>query len=216
MYDINGIATISIFTEKAFYRIDDTLKKDYGDEIYNFHKNLGIYSIRFYEELLPLLAPFGNLRPKASEVLRTLGPLLGSTDEIFKDSTIIFKAFSALGVDVEKAVRVKNSPAFTVTSEMTDPINLVSSHKSNASNPTESIPPGWEKYKNNSGIPYYYHRATNKTQWIRPPMRPPGAPQFQNPVIMKKNPLQNITKLTQLASRNPLLKKRTRKNRKSN
>jgi serine/threonine protein kinase len=245
-YDEYGNIIIAIFTEKSLYRINDTLKKDYGDEIYNFHKNLAVFSMRFYEELIQLLVPFGNLRPTASSALKTLGPLLSSTDELFKNPNLTYKALSALGVNLEKPVIISQSSLQSGVTNITPPHSLALSETNNnlppgwerhtndsgqlyyydratkksqwERPPPETLPPGWEKHLNTSGIPYYYHRNTNKTQWIRPPIRPKGEPtRIPNPVTnmkMTRNPLQNITKLTQFAKQAP--KKRTRKNRRSN
>jgi serine/threonine protein kinase len=203
-YDPNGNPIIAIFAGTNFYWINDDLKKDFGEEIYNFHKSLAVLSMQFYEHLLPLLLPFGNLRPKASDVLKVLGPLLGSTEDIFKDSNLTYRAFSTLGIAVEKAIIVNYSSALTGVTNISAPHSLALSETN------ENLPPGWEKVISSKGYPFYYHRLTHKSQWAKPPMRPPGEPPKG-----VANPLHNMKKPQPV--NNPLYpKKRTRKNRRSN
>ena len=251
-YDENGNIIIIVSANKSLYRIDEIFRTDYSDEIYNFHKNLAVFSMKFYEQLLPLLLPFGNLRPKASDVLKTLGPLLNSTEDLFKNPNLTYKALSAIGANLEKPVIIDKLSVQTAVTNITPPHSFALSANNdglppgwethiNVSGkyfyydrtkdksqwerpPPEIIPVGWEKYVNKTGVPYYYHAATNKSQYIKPfikpPMRPSGVPTRNlKPVItnkIKQNPLKNISKLTQLVSNNPLPKRRTRKNRKSN
>ena len=216
VYGPTGTPTISIFTETIFYRIDDEFKTDFGDDIYNFHKSLAVVSMKFYEQIKTLLVPFGDRRPTAHAILMTLSPVLGYTEDIFKDPTITYRAFSAIGVDVEKAVLTNHSSAFTGVTNVSVPHSLALSEAN------EGLPPGWEKHiSTTTGQPYYYEVATKRTQWARPRERSEEPPQrVVNPmknVKVERNPLLNITKLSQLAVNNPLhVPKRTRKNRRSN
>lgn len=34
--------------------------------------------------------------------------------------------------------------------------------------PADALPDGWSKEKDSDGRTYYYHRATKKSQWVRP------------------------------------------------
>ena len=225
VYDTKtGVVTISISAGGKVYSKDD-LKLKFSHDIYKFHGELSKVSMRFYDEINKLIVPFGNLRPTASETLKALGPILGTMDSVFGDSVLTYKALKAVGVDVGEPIVTKPISAFTGVSELTDPNSMAVSHKSNASNPTESLPPGWEKHMSKNGVPYYFEVATRKSQWVRPPQRPSGEPpqRVANPMAnmkMVRNPLQNLGQFPRLVN-NPLIirnrsKARTRKNRRSN
>jgi len=107
----NGKIVTGIAIEEEIYSInDDTLRTHYGDEIYNFHKSLAILSAKFYEQILPFLLPFGNLRPKASDLLRIMSPLLSSTENIFKNPKLTYKAFRGIGIPLEKPLTIVSTP----------------------------------------------------------------------------------------------------------
>lgn len=143
-------------------------------------------------------------------------------DSVFVDSALTYKALKAVGVDVAEPIVTKQLSDIIGVSELTDPNSLALSHKSNASNPTESLPPGWEKHISRDGRPYYFEVATSKSQWVKPPMRPEG-----NPPPRVINPMRNMRVTRNLMPNlfpkivnNPLIVQnrlhRTRKNRRSN
>jgi serine/threonine protein kinase len=215
------VATISILTGGRVYSKDD-LKLKFSQDVYNFHGKLSKVSMKFYDEINKLILPFGNLRPTASEMLKVLGPILGTMDSVFGDSSLTYKALKAAGVDVAEPIVTKQLSDIIGVSELTDPNSLALSHKSNASNPTESLPPGWEKHISRDGRPYYFEVATSKSQWVKPPMRPEG-----NPPPRVVNPMRNMRVTRNLMPNlfpkivnNPLIVQnrlhRTRKNRRSN
>jgi hypothetical protein len=91
--------------------------------MYNFHKNLSVLSAKFYEQILPFLLPFGNLRPKASDLLRVLSPLLSSTDHIFKNPDLSYKSLSSIGVNLYNPFIIRPSVNTGVTT-VSDPHSL--------------------------------------------------------------------------------------------
>ena len=205
VYDSNGKATIAISTDTNSYTLD-SLKLKVSNEIFNFHNKLSLSSMAFYEQMNRVLRPFGNLRPTANEMLKPLAFILGATDDVFGDSAVTYKALKAVGVKIEEPIRIKQiSSDFTGVSELTDPNSVVLSYISNASNPIENLPLGWEKRissRSNMGKPYYYELATGTSQWerppqwVKPPQRPPGEPlqRVATNIKFKPNPLQNLTK----------------------
>jgi serine/threonine protein kinase len=180
VYDTKtGMPIISILAKGKIYS-KEYLRLEFGEDVYSFHVKLGTISIRFYDEMNKLLLPFGNLRPTAEELYKTLGPILRSMDSVFGDAALTYKALKEVGVDVGLPSITRPLSNFIGASELPDPTN-----------PTESLPPGWEKHINSDGRPYYLEVATGTSQWVKPPMSPPGKPpQRVNPILREAEQLR--------------------------